>query len=102
MSVTFAKGFRAAGVVAGLKASGAADVALVVNEGPQSTAAGVFTRNRVRAAPVMWSEEGLKARSLRAVILNSGGAKACTGPEGFADTHRTAEHVADLKPRDAQ
>ena len=96
MSVTFARGFRAAGVTAGLKASGRPDVALVINDGPLLHAAGVFTRNRVRAAPVMWSEQVLAAHALRAVILNSGGANACTGPEGFADTHRTAEHVAAL------
>lgn len=96
MSVTYSKGFRAAGVSAGIKSTGAKDVALVINVGPQTTAAGVFTRNRVRAAPVTWSEQVLKSHSLRAVVLNSGGANACTGPDGFADTHHTAEHVADL------
>src|SRR5690606_28469525 len=70
------------------------DVALVVNDGPSSAAAGVFTSNRVKAAPVVWSEQVLKAGALRAVVLNSGGANACTGPEGFADTHRAAEHLA--------
>jgi len=94
MSVTAARGFRAAGVTAGLKASGAPDVALVVNDGPTDAAAAVFTRNRVKAAPVLWSEQVIKDGRLRAVILNSGGANACTGPAGFADTHRTAEHVA--------
>src|SRR3954466_15895175 len=94
MSVTAAAGFRAAGVTAGLKASGAPDVALVVNDGPSDTAAAVFTRNRVKAAPVLWSEQVIKDGRLRAVILNSGGANACTGADGFADTHRTAEHVA--------
>ncbi len=88
-------GFRAAGVAAGLKASGALDVALVLNEGPRSDAAAVFTANRVRAAPVIWSEQCVRAGHFRAVVLNSGGANACTGPEGFADTHRSAEHVAD-------
>ena len=96
MSVTAATGFRAAGVAAGLKASGAPDVALVVNDGPASVAAGVFTTNTVAAAPVLWSRQVLTTGHLRAVVLNSGGANACTGPEGFGDTHRTAEHVADV------
>jgi glutamate N-acetyltransferase/amino-acid N-acetyltransferase len=96
MSVTAAKGFRAAGVAAGLKRSGLADVALVVNDGPLSAAAGVFTGNRVKAAPVLWSEQVLTSGLLRAVVLNSGGANACTGPAGFQDTHRTAEHVAGI------
>jgi glutamate N-acetyltransferase/amino-acid N-acetyltransferase len=96
MSVTAAQGFRAAGVAAGLKASGAPDVALVVNDGPGDTAAAVFTSNRVKAAPVLWSQQVVKDGRLRAVVLNSGGANACTGPDGFADTHRTAEHVASV------
>ena len=95
MSVTFPKGFRAAGVVAGLKTSGAPDVAVVINDGPRWDAAGVFTRNRVQAAPVLWSRQVLTDGRLRAVVLNSGGANACTGPEGFADTHHTAEAVAE-------
>ncbi|WAX56969.1 bifunctional glutamate N-acetyltransferase/amino-acid acetyltransferase ArgJ [Jatrophihabitans cynanchi] len=94
MSVTAATGFRAAGVVAGIKASGGRDVALVVNEGPLDVAAAVFTSNRVQAAPVLWSRQAVADGRLRAVVLNSGGANACTGPDGFADTHRTAEHVA--------
>lgn len=94
MSVTAAQGFRAGGVAAGLKTSGKPDVALVVNEGPESVAAAVFTTNTVAAAPVLWSREVLKSGSLRAVVLNSGGANACTGPEGFADTHATAERTA--------
>jgi glutamate N-acetyltransferase/amino-acid N-acetyltransferase len=94
VSVTAAQGFRAAGVAAGLKSTGAPDVALVVNDGPSYAAAGVFTGNRVKAAPVLWSEQVLRAGAVRAVVLNSGGANACTGPEGFADTHRTAEQVA--------
>jgi glutamate N-acetyltransferase/amino-acid N-acetyltransferase len=94
MSVTAANGFRAAGVAAGLKASGDPDVALVVNDGPTDAAAGVFTTNRVKAAPVIWSQQVIKDGRLRAVVLNSGGANACTGPDGFADTHRTAERVA--------
>ena len=89
-----AAGFRAAGVAAGLKASGDKDVALVVNDGPLTAAAGVFTRNRVQAAPVRWSRQVLTGGVLRAVVLNSGGANACTGPGGFQDAHATAEHVA--------
>jgi glutamate N-acetyltransferase/amino-acid N-acetyltransferase len=95
MSVTAPKGFRAAGVAAGLKATGGAlDVALVVNDGPDTTAAAVFTGNRIKAAPVLWSQQVLRAGIVRAVILNSGGANACTGPAGFQDTHATAEHTA--------
>jgi glutamate N-acetyltransferase/amino-acid N-acetyltransferase len=90
-----APGFRAAGVTAGLKDSGLPDLALVVNDGPADTAAGVFTANRVQAAPVVWSQQVLQAGRLDAVVLNSGGANACTGPEGFADTHRTAEAVGE-------
>jgi glutamate N-acetyltransferase/amino-acid N-acetyltransferase len=94
MSVTGPAGFLAGGVTAGLKKSGKPDLALVVNTGPAQVAAGVFTRNRVRAAPVVWSEQVLADGRLRAVVLNSGGANACTGPDGFGDTHRTAERVA--------
>lgn len=94
MSVTAAAGFRAAGVTAGLKASGGRDVALVVNDGPSDVAAAVFTRNRIKAAPVLWSQQVVAGGRVKAVVLNSGGANACTGPDGFADTHRTAEHVA--------
>jgi glutamate N-acetyltransferase/amino-acid N-acetyltransferase len=96
VSVTTARGFRAAGVAAGLKASGGPDVALVVNDGPLDVAAAVFTSNRVKAAPVLWSEQAVKDGRLVAVVLNSGGANACTGPDGFADTHETAERVAEL------
>ncbi|WP_448071748.1 bifunctional glutamate N-acetyltransferase/amino-acid acetyltransferase ArgJ [Georgenia yuyongxinii] len=96
MSVTTPRGFRAAGVTAGLKASGTPDLALVVNDGPEHVAAGVFTSNRVVAAPVVWSRTAVGDGVARAVVLNSGGANACTGPAGFADTHRTAEHVADV------
>jgi glutamate N-acetyltransferase / amino-acid N-acetyltransferase len=92
--VTAPAGFRAAGIAAGIKASGARDLALVFNEGPDYAAAGVFTRNRVKAAPVLWSQQVLTTGQLRAVILNSGGANACTGPAGFQDTHATAEAVA--------
>src|SRR5690606_13150468 len=90
------KGFRAAGVAAGLKPSGARDVALVVNDGPEFAAAGVFTSNRVKAAPVLWSQQVLRAGHVRAVVINSGNANACTGPPGFQDTHATAERVAEL------
>jgi glutamate N-acetyltransferase / amino-acid N-acetyltransferase len=92
--VTAPAGFRAAGIAAGIKASGALDLALVFNEGPDHAAAGVFTRNQVKAAPVLWTQQVLTTGRLRAVILNSGGANACTGPGGFADTHATAEAVA--------
>jgi glutamate N-acetyltransferase / amino-acid N-acetyltransferase len=94
MSVTSPSGFRAAGVAAGLKSSGAADVAVVVNDGPDDAAAAVFTTNRFPAAPVQWSRQVLATGRARAVVLNSGGANACTGPEGFQDTHATAEHAA--------
>src|SRR5699024_1310616 len=93
---TSAQGFRAAGVTAGLKASGKPDLALVVNDGPLDVAVGVFTSNRVVAAPVVWSRQVVADGRARAVVLNSGGANACTGPAGFAHTHRTAEHVAGL------
>jgi glutamate N-acetyltransferase / amino-acid N-acetyltransferase len=96
VTVTLPKGFRAAGVTAGLKPSGRPDVALVVNDGPGLAAAGVFTRNKVQAAPVLWSRQVLTAGLLRAVVLNSGGANACTGPEGFQTTHATAERAAEL------
>ncbi|MFT7838018.1 bifunctional glutamate N-acetyltransferase/amino-acid acetyltransferase ArgJ [Saccharothrix sp. BKS2] len=94
--VTGPKGFRAAGVAAGIKDSGALDLALVVNTGPGQAAAGVFTTNQVKAAPVLWSQQVLRERRLHAVVLNSGGANACTGPEGFQDTHATAEKVAEV------
>ena len=93
MTVTVPRGFRAAGVPAGLKSSGP-DVALIVNDGPDCTAAGVFTSNRVKAAPVLWSQQVLRGGIVRAVVLNSGGANACTGSQGFRDTHATAEHTA--------
>ena len=95
MSVTAAQGFRASGVAAGLKSSGASDVAMVVNDGPSSTAAAVFTGNRCKANPVIWSQEAIKAGSARAVAINSGGANCYTGADGFAVTHATAETVAD-------
>ncbi|MFI6093690.1 bifunctional glutamate N-acetyltransferase/amino-acid acetyltransferase ArgJ [Streptomyces sp. NPDC051218] len=86
MSVTAAKGFTAAGIAAGIKSNGRPDLALVVNTGPRRAAAGVFTSNRVKAAPVKWSQQILKGRRVSAVVLNSGGANACTGPQGFQDT----------------
>jgi glutamate N-acetyltransferase/amino-acid N-acetyltransferase len=94
MTVTAARGFRASGVVAGLKDSGNADLAVVINDGPDDTAAGVFTANRVKAAPVLWTQQVVQGGRVRAVVLNSGGANACTGPAGFADTHHTAERTA--------
>ncbi|MFD5135340.1 bifunctional glutamate N-acetyltransferase/amino-acid acetyltransferase ArgJ [Streptomyces sp. NPDC058378] len=96
MSVTAAKGFTAAGIAAGIKDSGNPDLALVVNNGPRRAAAGVFTSNRVKAAPVLWSEQVLKGGEVTAVVLNSGGANACTGPQGFQDTHATAEKTAEV------
>ncbi|MEV4879078.1 bifunctional glutamate N-acetyltransferase/amino-acid acetyltransferase ArgJ [Streptomyces cyaneofuscatus] len=96
MSVTAAQGFSAAGIAAGIKESGNPDLALVVNHGPRRAAAGVFTSNRVKAAPVLWSEQVLKGGEVTAVVLNSGGANACTGPQGFQDTHATAEKVAEV------
>ncbi|MDT0458407.1 bifunctional glutamate N-acetyltransferase/amino-acid acetyltransferase ArgJ [Streptomyces sp. DSM 41527] len=96
MSVTAAQGFTAAGIAAGIKENGNPDVALVVNNGPRLAAAGVFTSNRVKAAPVVWSEQVLKGGTVSAVVLNSGGANACTGPLGFQDTHATAEKAAEV------
>ncbi|MER5476384.1 bifunctional glutamate N-acetyltransferase/amino-acid acetyltransferase ArgJ [Streptomyces sp. NPDC002734] len=96
MSVTAAKGFTAAGIAAGIKENGNPDLALVVNNGPRLAAAGVFTSNRVKAAPVLWSEQVLKGGEVSAVVLNSGGANACTGPKGFQDTHATAEKAAEV------
>ena len=94
MSVTAPLGFRAAGVAAGLKESGQPDVAVVLNDGPSRAAAAVFTRNRVQAAPVTWTRQVVSGGRVRAVVLNSGGANACTGAPGFQDTHATAERLA--------
>jgi len=94
MSVTAPLGFRAAGVPAGLKPSGARDVAVVINDGPSRAAAAVFTANRVKAAPVLWTQQVARGGRVRAVLLNSGGANACTGPQGFTDTHASAERLA--------
>ena len=99
MSVTGPQGFRAAGVAAGLKTSGATDLALVVNDGPDRHGAALFTSNRVEAAPVTWSRQVVSDGRVDAVVLNSGGANACTGPAGFQDTHATAERVAELLQR---
>ncbi|MET1156504.1 bifunctional glutamate N-acetyltransferase/amino-acid acetyltransferase ArgJ [Arthrobacter sp.] len=96
MSVTAPKGFRAAAATAGLKASGKPDIALVVNDGPLQAAAAVFTSNRVAAAPVHWSRQVISDGRADAVVLNSGGANACTGAEGFQNTHATAEKTAAL------
>lgn len=96
MTVTTPKGFKASGVTAGLKASGKPDMALVVNEGPLRVAAGRFTGNRVKAAPVKWTQQVLTTGQLKAVVLNSGGANACTGAQGFQNTHATAEKTAEL------
>lgn len=95
MSVTAAAGFRAAGVTAGLKPSGRPDVALVVNDGPEHVVAAVFTSNRVEAAPVTWSRQVVTDGRADVVLLNSGGANACTGAQGFLDTHRSAELAAE-------
>jgi len=94
MSVTTPAGFRAAGVAAGLKSSGGKDVSLVVNDGPTHDSATVFTANRCKANPVLWSQEVVKDGTVRAVVLNSGGANCYTGPEGFRTTHAVAEQVA--------
>jgi len=95
-SQSLPKGFRGAGVSAGLKSSGAKDLALIVNDGPDYFASAVFTTNQVVAAPVIWSRQVLKDNQVSAVLLNSGGANAATGADGFADTHRSAEQVASL------
>jgi len=96
LSLSFPDGFRAAGVASGLKASGKSDVALVVNDGPKHAAAAVFTSNRCKANPILWSQEVIKSGLARAIILNSGGANCYTGPQGFQTTHATAERVGEL------
>jgi glutamate N-acetyltransferase / amino-acid N-acetyltransferase len=101
VSPTAPAGFRAAGVAAGIKESGQPDVAVLINDGPSDAAAGVFTSNRVKAAPVLWTEQVVSGGRVRAVVLNSGGANACTGPAGFADTHHTAERLAEALCRSA-
>ncbi|WP_188109359.1 bifunctional glutamate N-acetyltransferase/amino-acid acetyltransferase ArgJ [Paeniglutamicibacter gangotriensis] len=94
--ITYPEGFSASGITAGLKASGTPDLALVRNNGPRFDAAAVFTSNRVAAAPVHWSRQVISDGRADAVVLNSGGANACTGAEGFTNTHTTAEHVAKV------
>lgn len=96
MNSQLPRGFRAAGMHTGLKSSGAFDLTLIENQGPRFDAAAVYTTNKVVAAPVIWSREVTKGKIVRAAVLNSGGANACTGPEGFLDTHRTAEKVGEL------
>ncbi|HLU56684.1 MAG TPA: bifunctional glutamate N-acetyltransferase/amino-acid acetyltransferase ArgJ [Pseudonocardia sp.] len=96
MTVTQPKGFRAAGVAAGIRNGEGPDLAFVVNDGPQFAAAGLFTRNKVKAAPVLWSQQVLTTGKLRAVVLNAGNANACTGPQGFQTAHATAEKAAEL------
>lgn len=93
--MNFPLGFRAGAVSAGLKSSGDLDLTIIENQGPDFHCAGVFTTNKVIAAPVIWSKQIVAAAIARAVILNSGGANACTGPQGFADTHKTAEQVGN-------
>ena len=90
------QGFKSASIAAGLKSTGALDLTLIQNQGPLFTGAAVFTSNKVVAAPVIWSRQVAKGGTVRAAVLNSGGANACTGPQGFADTHKTAEHVGHL------
>ena len=90
------QGFRSASIAAGLKSNGGLDLTVIENQGPQFNAAAVFTSNKVVAAPVIWSRQVAKGGIVRAAVLNSGGANACTGPQGFADTHKTAEHVGQL------
>ena len=90
------KGFKSASIAAGLKSTGALDLTLIQNQGPLFIGAAVFTSNKVVAAPVIWSRQVAKGGIVRAAVLNSGGANACTGPQGFADTHKTAEHVGHL------
>ena len=89
------KGFRAGAVAAGLKSSGALDLTIIENQGPEFVGAAVFTTNKVVAAPVTWTKQVVADGTVSAVLLNSGGANACTGPQGFADTHKSAEHGAD-------
>jgi glutamate N-acetyltransferase/amino-acid N-acetyltransferase len=96
VSVTAARGFRAAGVAAGLKTTAMLDIAVVVNDGPSHAAAAVMTANRVKAAPVLWTQQAVRDGRVDAVVLNSGGANACTGATGFQDVHTTAEWAAEM------
>ena len=102
MSVTFAEGFLAGSVATGLKSSGGLDVTVVQNTGPSDVAAAVFTSNRAKANPILWSMEAIKDSAARAVVLNSGGANCYTGVEGFQVTHKSAELVADSLSISAQ
>lgn len=102
MSVTYPRGFLAAGASAGLKSNGNLDVALVVNQGPNYSASAVFTSNRCKANPILWSTEAIKDKQAKAIVLNSGGANCYTGPYGFQTTHQTAELVASLLECSAQ
>lgn len=90
------QGFRSASIAAGLKSNGGLDLTVIENQGPHFNSAAVFTSNKVVAAPVIWSRQVAKGGIVRAAVLNSGGANACTGPQGFEDTHKTAEHVGQL------
>ncbi|MDN5855959.1 MAG: bifunctional ornithine acetyltransferase/N-acetylglutamate synthase, partial [Actinomycetia bacterium] len=94
MTVTTPQGFRAAGVTAGLKSSGDPDMGVIVNDGPRDAAAAVFTSNRCKANPVLWSEQAIRTGAAKALVVNSGGANCYTGSDGFAITHATAEAVA--------
>lgn len=96
MSVTAAQGFAAAGVAVGLKSTGKPDVALVVNRGPRKVGAAVFTSNRAKANPIIWSQQVVADGIVEAVVLNSGGANCFTGSFGFQTTHQTAEKAAEL------
>jgi N-acetylglutamate synthase/N-acetylornithine aminotransferase len=96
VSVTAPAGFEAAGVAAGLKSTGKPDVAVVVNRGPRKVGAAVFTSNRAKANPIIWSQQAVADRVVEAVVLNSGGANCFTGPDGFQTTHATAELVGEL------
>ena len=95
MSVTHAAGFVAAGVTAGLKASGGLDFTIVANRGPLQAGAAVFTSNRAKANPIIWSQQAIADGAVAAIVLNSGGANCFTGPQGFQVTHATAEAVAE-------
>ena len=102
MSVTFAKGFLAGSIASGLKSNGRLDLTVVQNTGPSDLAAAVFTSNRAKANPVLWSMEAIKDGAARAVVLNSGGANCYTGAQGFQTTHKSAELVADALSLSAQ
>jgi len=94
MSVCKPLGFVAGVASAGFRSDSSNDVAIVINQGPEFSAAAVFTKNQVKAAPVLWSQEAIKTGKCKAVVLNSGGANACTGSKGFGVAHETAEHLA--------